>query len=151
MDARPIPPQAYQRPTVADFGTLAELTADSGMLMPFGVAPVSGPLVPQPPGGPGPEPHASQVPNAPGGGGSAGDVASGGAGGGGGGGGDSAGERTSGGGGGGGGGFANPVETGSGGGGLPFTGFPAAIAAAVGAALAGGGAALRRKLGRKRG
>jgi hypothetical protein len=147
MDARNPSPQAYGRPTVADYGTLAELTADAGLLMPFGVAAVSSPLVPQPPGGPGPDVHASQVPNAPEGG-TAGDV-SGGGGGGGGGQSTPAGEQASG-GGGGGGGFANPADTGSGGGGLPFTGFPAAVAAAVGAALAGGGAALRRKLSRKR-
>jgi hypothetical protein len=145
MDARTLSPQEYDRPTVADHGTLAELTADAGMLAPFGVAGVaSSTLVPPAGPGPGPEATSSQVPTAPADSGGLGDVA-----GGGGGGGESrpAGEQTS---GGGGGELANPADTGSGGGGLPFTGFPAAVAAAVGAALAGGGAAIRRKLSRRR-
>jgi hypothetical protein len=42
------------------------------------------------------------------------------------------------------------VTTGGGDASLPFTGFPAAIAGAVGAGLAGAGAALRRAVRRRR-
>jgi hypothetical protein len=149
MDARFPPSLAYQPPTVADYGTLAQLTADQGMLMPFGVAAaVSTPITPQPPGGPNGPGVPAGPSSVPGGGqGPEGGTAGGLGGAGGGGGGGTAGENA---GGGGGGGFANPVDTGSGGGGLPFTGFPAAAAAALGALMAGSGAALRRKLSRKR-
>ncbi|MGH2846182.1 MAG: hypothetical protein ACRDL0_09270 [Thermoleophilaceae bacterium] len=148
--------RAYEAPRVADYGTLADLTADAGMLMPLGLAGMSAPLVPTPPGGP-------DMPGTPGGsfdsggggggggeppplGGALGDLGPGDGGPGDGGAGESAPAGAQGGGGGGG----DIVSTGGGDSSLPFTGFPAAIAAAVGAGLAGAGAALRRALGRSR-
>ena len=145
-DREPSPPQ-YEKPSVSDYGTLSELTAVTLPGLPFGVAAISSPLVPGPgPGGP-------DIPVLPSG---AGDVSSGGEQGAGGG-----GDFDSGGGGGDGGiagagdGGVPGVEGGGGsstGGGdasLPFTGFPAAIAAAAGAAMAASGAALRRALRRR--
>jgi hypothetical protein len=141
MDAATSHQRGYERPSVTDYGTLAELTSDVGMFLPFGLVSPSIPLVPETPttpggpGGPGGEVGgAIQVsetglgeaaPEVQGGeGGSA-----------------PAGAEAEGGGGGGGGG--GPVETG-GGGSLPFTGLAAGGLAAAGAALTGAGAALRR-------
>ena len=148
------PRLAYERPCVADYGTLAELTADAGMLMPFGIAGMSGPLVPTPTGG-GPDfPGGSGVAGGSEGGfgttvpellPTGGELGSGGPGA------DAPGGSTPAGveaGGGGGGAGGGTVSTGGGDASLPFTGFPAAMAAAVGAGLAGAGAALRRALRR---
>jgi hypothetical protein len=136
-------PRVYTPPRVADYGTLADLTADGGMLMPFGIAGVSLPLVPgpEPPGGPdfpGPPGGSSSVP--------LGDTSSGGGLGAGEGPGSVAGQSFP--GGEGGGGAGGVVSTGGGDASLPFTGFPAAMAAAIGAGLAGAGAAMRRALRR---
>jgi hypothetical protein len=155
MDAAITSQQRYERPSVSDYGTLVELTADP-MLLGVGVAGISAPLVPpETPGGPG----------GPGGGGGGGDVAGsfqvpevvreGGAIGeaapGQGGPGESvpAGAEAQGGGGGGEGGGGGPVETGGGAGSLPFTGFAAAGVAGIGAVLGGVGAALRRVVKRR--
>ena len=142
---------AYERPRVADYGTLAELTADAGMLLPFGVAGLSSPLVPpggpDVPGGPGASGSslgAFEVPELTPEGGALGEAP----------GAEGPGESAPAGagpeGGGGGGGGGGTVSTGGGDSSLPFTGFPAAAAAAVGAGLAGAGAALRRALRRDR-
>jgi hypothetical protein len=157
MDARDPSLPVYERPTVADYGTLAELTAETGMVL-LGAEGISGALVPPPVDTPGPDtPGGPGVPAGPSGeilgatqvtealpeGGALGDAAPGAPG-------ESApaGTEAEDGGGGGGG----TVNTGSGGAGesLPFTGFAAAGAAAVGTVLAGTGAALRRALRRKR-
>jgi hypothetical protein len=143
--------RAYEPPRVADYGTLAELTADAGMLMPLGLSQLSGPVIPpsdtDTPGGPDIPGSASgsshggfagTVPEVlPEGGG----LGSGGPGAEAPGGSTPAGAGAEGGGGG-------TVSTGGGDASLPFTGFPAAVAAAVGAGLAGAGAALRRRLRR---
>jgi hypothetical protein len=143
MDAADLFKQGYEPPSVVDYGTLVELTADVGMLLPFGVAGLSGPLVPETPGGPdGPGPDATgslQVPEAGlGGVGESSPEVQGGQG-------ESApaGAEAQGGGGGGGGGGA-PVAAGGGGGSLPFTGLAAGALAAAGAGLTAAGAALRR-------
>ena len=150
MNDHDSPRLAYERPCVADYGTLADLTADAGMLMPFGIAGVSGPLTPTPLGGPD-SPGGSGVAGSSEGGLGAtvpellpqgGELGSGGPGAGAPGGSTPAGVGAEGGGGGG------TVSTGGGDASLPFTGFPAAVAAAVGAGLAGAGAALRRALRR---
>jgi hypothetical protein len=144
MDAANVLQHGYERPSVTDYGTLAELTSDVGMLLPFGIASPSIPIVPETPttpggpdnpGGPGGEVGgAIQVPET--GLGEAAPEVQGGEG-------VSApaGAEAEGGGGGGGG---APVETGGEGGSLPFTGLAAGGVAAVGAALTGAGAALRR-------
>jgi hypothetical protein len=151
MDAATTSQHRYESPRVSDYGTLAELTGDAGMLAPFGVAGLSLPLVPGTPGGPdaggsavvpGGEVQGSlQVPDAvaigeavPGQGAPGESVP--------------AGTEAEGGGGGGGGG--GPVETGGGAPSLPFTGFAAAGVAGVGTLLAGAGAALRRAARRRR-
>jgi hypothetical protein len=155
MDAANSLQHGYERPSVTDYGTLADMTADIGMFV-FGVAGLSGPLVPDNPGGPdtpggpgGPTPEGSslQVPEtvSEGGLGAAAPEVEGGEG-------ESApaGTEAEGGGGSGGGG-GGPVAAGGGGGGsLPFTGLAAGGVAAVGAALTGAGAALRRVARRRR-
>ena len=144
MDAANSLQRGYQRPSVRDYGTLAELTSDVGMFLPFGIASPSIPIVPETPttpggpGGPGGETAGSlQVPET--GLGEAAPELEGGAGGGS----APAGAEAEG-GGGGGGGAGGAVETGGGGGSLPFTGLAAGGVAAAGAALTGAGAALRR-------
>jgi hypothetical protein len=152
MDAANSLQRGYERPSVTDYGTLAELTSDVGMLLPFGIASPSIPIVPETPTTPGgPETPGGetvgtvQVPET-GLGEAAPEV-----GGGGGGGSEPAGAEAEGGGGGGGGG-GGPVETGGEGGSLPFSGLEAGGVAAVGAALTGAGAALRRVVrGRREG
>ncbi len=135
----------YVAPQIEDYGTLEELTADISLLSPHGIggtiAAVTGPL------GGGPSPGGSQgvqnVHNAGsgdvgnlnssgGGGAPAGDVSPGSAGGG-------AGP-------GGGGGGAAGGAAGSHAAQLPFTGFPAAFAGAIGGVMAASGAAIRRAL-----
>jgi hypothetical protein len=143
----------YERPQVADYGTLRDLTAQFDSAMPMGMnvaglgslptgPPPGGPDGPGgPPGGPsggatplggsGPEllPDAgavggSETSEKPGGSGVAGAE-------------------------GGGGGAGGAVSTGGGDASLPFTGFPALVAGAVGAGMAAAGTALRRSLRRK--
>jgi hypothetical protein len=144
MDAANSLKRGYERPSVIDYGTLAELTSDVGMFLPFGIASPSIPIVPETPttpggpegpGGPGGE-TAGTIEVSETGLGEAAPEVQGGAGGS-----APAGAQAEGGGGGGGGG---PVETGGEGGSLPFTGLAAGGVAAAGAALTGAGAALRR-------
>jgi hypothetical protein len=131
---------AYPRPTVTDYGTIALMASDMGLLLPG----LSGASL--------------SNPTAPGGGGGGGSGDYGGSGGGG----DQGspgntvdvgGVNTTGGGGGSSGGGGSPgggaeLAGGSGGGRSehPFTGFPAALVAAVGGTLSATGAALRRAL-----
>jgi hypothetical protein len=156
MDAARISQQRYERPSVSDYGTLVELTADAGMLLGVGLAGLSAPLTPpDTPGGPGGPGGGGgggevagsfQVPDAGGEGGAIGEAAPGqGAPG------ESvpAGAEAQGGAGGGGGGGGGPVETGGGAGSLPFTGFAAAGVAGLGALVGGAGAALRRAAKRR--
>ena len=135
----------YVPPQIEDYGTLEELTADISLLSPHGIggtiATVTGPLGGGAPGGG--SQGVQHVHNAGsgdvgnlnsggGGGAPAGDVSPGSAGGGAGNGGAGAGA-----GGAAGGGHAAQ---------LPFTGFPAAFAGAVGGVMAASGAAIRRAL-----
>jgi hypothetical protein len=137
---------AYERPRIVLYGTLRDITAQLEHALPAGIGVAGASSVPTgpPPGGPetpertppGPLPEG----NPPSGFG---------------------GEETSGGGGKSGVGGAEQGGGGAGGGGgggtvsgggaaeLPFTGFPAAVAAAVGAGMASAGAALRRALKRR--
>jgi hypothetical protein len=126
----------YDQPRIEDYGTLRDITAQLEQALPAGIgiagvssAPTGGP----PPGGPERQPPGPTPEGNPGSG--------------------LGGEEESSGGGGG-------AELGGGGGGggetvsgnaaeLPFTGFPAAMAAAVGAGMASAGAALRRALKRR--
>jgi hypothetical protein len=158
MDAAITSQQHYERPRVSDYGTLAELTADAGMLLGVGLAGLSAPLnPPETPGGPGGPGGGGgegavagsfQVPPVGGEGGGVGEAAPGQGGPG-----ESvpAGAESQGGAGGGGGGEGGggPVETGGGAGSLPFTGFAAAGVAGIGALLGGAGAALRRVVKRR--
>jgi len=122
-------------PTISDYGTLTELSADGGAMMHVGVtsfAQVTNPLNPNSGGGGGTAGTTGGGVEAPGtegvggtAGEGAGDVAPAGAGGAGGGG-----------------------EGGGDGGSLPFTGFPAAVLAGIGAGLAVGGKKLRSIVGR---
>jgi hypothetical protein len=156
MDAATPSQHRYEPPRVLDYGTLVELTADVGMLVPIGLVGLSAPLVPDNPGPPGgPDAGGSSVPGGGGaqgsfqvpdagaigeaapGQGSPGESVP-------------AGTEAEGGSGGGGGGGGGPVETGGGAPSLPFTGFAAAGVAALGTALAGAGAALRRTVRRRR-
>lgn len=142
MSFSPEQPASYQPPRIEDYGTLEELTADSSLLSPLGlgstIAAVTSPLVPGGPGGGG---HGGAgdtpgntnfqgVEHAGGTPGDTGDVSPA----------DSTSPGTVGAGGPGGGSGGG----GGGGGELPFTGFPAVLAAAVGGGLASAGAALRR-------
>jgi hypothetical protein len=158
MDAAITSQHRYEHPSVSDYGTLGELTADAGMLLGVGLAGLSAPLKPpDTPGGPG-GPGGSggggavagsfQVPDVGPEGGAVGEAAPGqgapgesvpaGA------------EAQGGGGGGAGSGGGGPVETGGGAGSLPFTGFAAAGVAGLGALVGGAGAALRRAAQRRR-
>jgi hypothetical protein len=151
QNARP----AYERPEIVTYGTLRDITAQLEQALPAGIGVAGASSVPTgpPPGGPPPgelerTPPGPLPSDNPPHSGTGGEESFGGGGGGaGGGGGDSdvAGAEFGGGGGGGGG------ETASGGGAaeLPFTGFPAAVAGAVGAGIASAGAALRRALKRR--
>jgi hypothetical protein len=143
---------AYERPEVVTYGTLRDITAALEQALPAGIGVAGASSVPTggPPGGPPPGelertppgPLPSENPPQSG---TGGEEDFGGGGGGGGGGGSGVGGADLGGGGGGGGG-----ETVSGGAAeLPFTGFPAAVAGAVGAGIASAGAALRRALKRR--
>jgi hypothetical protein len=137
----------YEPPRIDEYGTLRDITAHLEQALPAGIGVAGASSVPTGPPPGGPPPGDSRVPpgplpgtNPPSGTEGAEDFA----GGGGGGGGDVGGAELGGGGGGGGGG-----QTVSGGAAeLPFTGFPAAVAGAVGAGIASAGAALRRALKR---
>jgi hypothetical protein len=141
----------YEPPRIVNYGTLRDITAQLEQALPAGVgitAAASGPTG-GPPGGPPPGGEQltppSPLPEGNPGSGLGGEETSGGGGGGaGGGGGSGVGGAELGGGGGGGGGTVS-----SGAAELPFTGFPAAVAAAVGAGMASAGAALRRALKRR--
>jgi hypothetical protein len=139
----------YDQPRIEDYGTLRDITAQLEQALPAGIgiagvssAPTGGP----PPGGPERQPPGPTPEGNPGSGLGGEEESSGGGGGAGGGGGSGVGGAELGGGGGGGGGgetvSGNAAE-------LPFTGFPAAMAAAVGAGMASAGAALRRALKRR--
>jgi hypothetical protein len=139
----------YEKPSVADYGTLRELTAALSGL-PMGMVTISSPLVPgTPPGGPDtPGASSSEAGGSPpgltpAGGGSGGDQASGGGGAGGGG---IAGSET---GGGGSGSGSGAAATGGGDASLPFTGFAVAMVGAIGAGMAATGTAVRRMLRRR--
>jgi hypothetical protein len=136
---------AYERPRIENYGTLRDITAQLEHALPAGIGVAGATSVPTgpPPGGPETPPGTERTPpgplpegNPPSGfggeetsGGGRGEAGVGGA------------EQGGGGGGG---------ETVSGGAAeLPFTGFPAAVAAAVGAGMASAGAALRRALKRR--
>lgn len=131
----------YVAPQIEDYGTLEELTADISLLSPHGIggtiAAVTGPLGG---GGPGGGQGVQGAHNS--GSGDVGDLTSGGGGG------SPSGDVSPGSAGGG----AGSGGAGAGGavGGhaaqLPFTGFPAAFAGAVGGVMAASGAALRRAL-----
>jgi hypothetical protein len=142
MEASP----TYIPPQIRDYGTLEELTKDISLLSPHGIggriAAVTGPI-----GGGGGGGGNIQPAHTQGGAGDVGDLNSGGGGGGGGGapvGATSPG--SAGGGAGSGGGGAGGGGAGGGHGQLPFTGFPAAFAGAVGGVMAGTGAYLRKVL-----
>jgi hypothetical protein len=150
----------YEPPVIEDYGTLEELTADTSLLSPLGLggtmAAVTGPIPPGGGGGGGGPGGGTATVGTPGTAGTPGvvDVQSGGDTGGDTGG-DEAGNAGGGGSGGGGsGGGEGGGGSGSGGGGgggkLPFTGYPVAVAGAVGGALAASGAALRRRMRPKR-
>jgi hypothetical protein len=136
----------YEKPTLADYGTLRELTAVAFPGIPLGMASISSPLVPgSPPGGgdtPGQPPGGGEVPpgTTPDNGVAGGENSSGGGGAGGGGGGVAGAES---------GGGGGVVSTGGGDASLPFTGFAAAMVGAVGAGMAATGAVLRRTLRRR--
>ena len=149
QNAKPV----YERPEVVTYGTLRDITAALEQALPAGIGVAGASSVPTggPPGGPPPGelertppgPLPSENPPQSGTGGE--EDFGGGGGGGGGGESDVAGAELGGGGGGAGGG-----ESASGGAaGLPFTGFPAAVAGVVGAGMASAGAALRRALKRR--
>jgi hypothetical protein len=139
----------YEKPSVADHGTLRELTAVTFPGLPIGMATVSSPIVPGPHSGggdtptpfspaggpPGPTPSVVTPDSGLLGGehdsGGGGDVSSGGGGGG------VAGAESA-------GGSAGDTAAS-----LPFTGFAAAMVAALGAGMAASGAALRRALRRQ--
>jgi hypothetical protein len=131
MDDRGRVRRGWDAPRVEDYGTLADITADVGMLGHFGIGIAQAASIPQQPG--------------PGGGGDVLDENDRGGGGGPlgggdgpGGGGDVAGE-----------GGAGGAGGGSGGdGGLPFTGLALAVIGSVGAGLTAAGAALRERLRR---
>jgi len=143
---------AYERPGLRDYGTLLELTADLPTMTHLGIgtmAVVTAPLSPGAGAGGGTAGVNETSPGGAGGEGVLGGNGEGGVGGvnaegseggsGGGAGGGSGGGGTGGGSGGGSGG-------GGGGGDLPFTGFPVAVAGAVGAGLTAAGEKLRRSL-----
>lgn len=140
----------YERPRIEEYGTLRDITAQLEQALPAGIGVAGASSVPTggpPPGGPERTPP-GPVPEGNPGGGLAGEEESGGGrgpGGGGGGGSGVGGAELGGGGGGGGGG--DTVSTGAAE--LPFTGFPAAVAAVAGAGMASAGAALRRILKRR--
>ena len=136
----------YERPRIDEYGTLRDITAHLEQALPAGIGVAGASSVPTgpPPGEldrtpPGPLPSENPPETGTGG------------------------EETSGGGGGGGGSGVAGAEMGGGGSGgggggdtvsggaaeLPFTGFPAAVAGAVGAGLASAGTALRRVLKRR--
>jgi hypothetical protein len=136
----------YLRPTVTDYGTIVMMASDLGLLLP-GVAGGASLSAPTAPGGGGdvvtPDSGGSQPqggeggPGGPGGEGGPGGIV------------EVGDVNTTGGGGGpsGGGAGGGPELAGAAGGGRgehPFTGFPAALVAAVGGTLAATGAALRR-------
>ena len=126
----------YCRPEVKDYGNLVAITTDGGAGMAHlgigALAAVSSPLLPSGGGG-GVADEAASFPG--GGGGGAGDVA-----------GEGAVEPAAGGGPGGG---SGGGSGGSGGGGsLPFTGLPAVVIGAVGAAISATGVAVRKYLSR---
>jgi hypothetical protein len=144
--------QQYRPPSIEDYGTLEELTADSSLLSPLGLggtmAAVTAPIVPGGGGGGGgggqgtTSPVGATSPEVDFGGG---DVV------------QTGGENASPGGGGGGGGAGGPGGAGGGGSGggggggeLPFTGFPAVFAGAVGGVMTATGAAIRRALRSRR-
>jgi hypothetical protein len=141
----------YERPRIEKYGTLHDITAHLERALPAGIGVAGASSVPTgpPPGGPPPGelertppgPLPSENPPQTG---TGGEETFGGGGGGGGGGSGVAGAEMGGGGGGGGGGTVS-----GGAAELPFTGFPAAVAGAVGAGLASAGAALRRVLKRR--
>jgi hypothetical protein len=141
----------YERPRIDEYGTLRDITAHLERALPAGIGVAGASSVPTgpPPGGPPPGelertppgPLPSENPPQTG---TGGEETFGGGGGGGGGGSGVAGAEMGGGGGGGGGGTVS-----GGAAELPFTGFPAAVAGAVGAGLASAGAALRRVLKRR--
>jgi hypothetical protein len=132
----------YVSPSIRDYGTLEDLTRDVSLLSPHGIggriAAVTGPVGGGTPGGSARQPaHVSN--------GGVGDITSGGGGAG-----TSPASGVSpvgGSGGAGGGSGGGGAGGGHGGGGqLPFTGFPAVFAGAVGGVMAASGAALRRAL-----
>jgi hypothetical protein len=130
-------------PRIRDYGTLEDLTRDVSLLSPHGIggriAAVTGPIGGGgTPGGTGRQP--SHVSN-----GGVGDITSGG-GGGGAGTSPASGVSPVGGSGGGAGGGSGGAGGGHAAGQLPFTGFPAAFAGAIGGVMAASGAALRRAL-----
>ena len=145
--------RAYTRPEIVDYGDLLEITSASPLLFAVGIhdhsagaANSSIPVAP-PGGGPGPHHvvqsghHGDVLGATDTGGGN--DLTGGNGGGGGGDAGGVAGQNAAGGGGSHGGG-GHGGGSGGGGGSLPFTGFPAAVAGAVGAAMTSAGVALRR-------
>jgi hypothetical protein len=138
---------AYERPRIVTYGTLRDITAQLEHALPAGIGvagassvPTGGPPpgeIERPPPGPSPE---GNPPSGFGGeesfgGGGGGESGVGGA------------EQGGGGAGSGGGGGGETVSGSAAE--LPFTGFPAAVAAAVGAGMASAGAALRRALKRR--
>jgi hypothetical protein len=142
-NARPV----YARPRIEAYGTLREITAQLEHALPAGMgvagvssAPTGGPPpgTPErtPPGPPGPE--GGVLGGETGGGSPGGGQGESGVGG-----------AELGGGGGGGAGGGGTVSGTGGNAALPFTGFPAAVAAAVGAGMATAGTALRRVLRRR--
>lgn len=146
---------AYEAPSITDYGTLAQITADSGLLLPTVFAQSGGLSVALSPSGATGATGAPGADSAPGGeaddGGVLGESGSGGADG------DTVGDQGSGAGPGGTEGELAPVGGSSGTSGgdagntdeeLPFTGAPLAPVAAAGSALAGTGLALRRLLNR---
>ena len=151
MTARPSATATYEPPRVADYGSLRDITAQMDHAFPgfsaSGAASV--PTGNPPPGGDTPTPTGSGTPP-PGGDTPLGETPGQGVGG----------EETTSGGtvdhgvagaeqSGGGGGGGGTVSTGGGEASLPFTGFPAAVAAGVGGAIASAGAALRRAVRRR--
>lgn len=134
-------PLAYSPPRIANYGSILQMSVESGLLLPgmTNIAQLSAQTLPG--GGEGgtlPGSESGTAPDSDTGSGDQGGV-----------GGENASGSDGGSNGGGSGGTGGGGGGETGGGNLPFSGFPAAVAAGVGGALTGVGAALRRRLRRR--